>query len=374
MRDARCDPKRVLMTADTVGGVFQYAVELAGGLASRGIEVAVATMGGPLDRAQREALAGIGPRVSVFESSFQLEWMEEPWEDVRRAGDWLLDIARRLRPDVVHLNGYCHAALPWGCPVVVVAHSCVLSWWCAVHGRPPPPATSAYAERVAMGIQRATAIVAPTHAMNESVHSHYGRRGLVIYNGRSERDFTPLPKQPFVLSLGRVWDEAKNLRVVDAAAQHLTWPVFIGGPSGRGRPAPDFRHARYLGQLGQATLRAFVARASIYALPARYEPFGLSVLEAALSGCALVLGNIPSLFEIWGDAAIYVDPSDVGGLARELERLACRPESVGDLGARARARALRYSARRMVDEYLALYRAIGAGSATSMVREGPACA
>ncbi len=32
-------------------------------------------------------------------------------------------------------------------------------------------------------------------------------------------------------------------------------------------------------------------------LPARYEPFGLSVLEAALSGCALVLGDIPSLRE-----------------------------------------------------------------------------
>ena len=52
-----------------------------------------------------------------------------------------------------------------------------------------------------------------------------------------------------------------------------------------------------------------MGRAAIYALPARYEPFGLSILEAALSGCALVIGDIPSLREIWADAALFV-PSD----------------------------------------------------------------
>ena len=63
-----------------------------------------------------------------------------------------------------------------------------------------------------------------------------------------------------------------------------------------------------------------MAEASIYALPARYEPFGLSALEAALSGCALVLGDIPSLREIWGPAAIYVPADDkVGALRAALD-------------------------------------------------------
>ena len=35
-------------------------------------------------------------------------------------------LERRLRPDVVHLNGYTHGALPWRAPVLVVGHSCVL--------------------------------------------------------------------------------------------------------------------------------------------------------------------------------------------------------------------------------------------------------
>jgi glycogen(starch) synthase len=54
-------------------------------------------------------------------------------------------------------------------------------------------------------------------------------------------------------------------------------------------------------------------------LPARYEPFGLSVLEAALSGCALVLGDIASLREVWGGAACYVRPGD----SRAAPRAAC---------------------------------------------------
>src|SRR3546814_15476866 len=64
--------------------------------------------------------------------------------DITRAGDWLMTLARELRPDLIHLNGYAHAALPWRSPVVVVAHSCVLSWWRAVHGCEAPPEWRTY--------------------------------------------------------------------------------------------------------------------------------------------------------------------------------------------------------------------------------------
>jgi len=126
-------PRRVLLTADTVGGVWTYAVDLARGLSARGVEVALATMGAPLSDAQRETAERI-PGLLVFESGFRLEWMEDPWRDVERAGDWLLGLEARFGPDLVHLNGYAHAALPWSAPKLVVAHSCVLSWWSAVKG------------------------------------------------------------------------------------------------------------------------------------------------------------------------------------------------------------------------------------------------
>ena len=57
----------------------------------------------------------------------------------------------------------------------------------------------------------------------------------------------------------------------------------------------------------------WLRRATIFALPARYEPFGLSALEAGLAGCALVLGDIP-MREVWHDAAMFVPPEQPAAL------------------------------------------------------------
>lgn len=97
------------------------------------------------------------------------------------------------------------------------------------------------------------------------------------------------------------------------------------------------------------------SRASIYALPALYEPFGLSVLEAALSGCALVLGEIPSLREIWRDAALFVDPRDEDGIATAMNRLADDGALRLKLARRARVRGLTLAPERMVNGYLGVY-------------------
>src|SRR5205823_14916648 len=95
--------------------------------------------------------------------------------------------------------------------------------------------------------------------------------------------------------------------------------------------------------------------AGIFASPAVYEPFGLSILEAAACGCALVLGDIPTLKELWHDAALFVKPRDTQALARSLQRL-CRDES---LRARfqhaARLRARRYALNEMARAYHNLY-------------------
>lgn len=366
---------RILLTADVLGGVFQYAVELATGLARAGSEVFVATMGGPLLPAQRRTLERAGRSIRIYESRFRLEWMDDPWAEVDAAGHWLLDLAARIDPDIVHLNGYCHAALPWRRPVVVVAHSCVLSWWRAVRREPGPASLHRYRDAVSKGLAAADVIVAPSRAMMDALRSEYQFEGpqSVIYNGRSAAEFAPAGKHPFIVGLGRVWDDAKNLQLLDEAARGLAWPVLIGGPrhpNGRGR---QFHHARYAGPLGPAALRTFLSRAAIYALPARYEPFGLSVLEAALSGCALVLGAIPSLREIWGDAALYVDPDDVASLRQALVRLIRDRSLAAQMGEQARRVALDYSSERMVASYLALYGRLSHHSAATTSR-GAACA
>src|SRR3954454_12313553 len=132
-------PRRILMTADTVGGVWTYALGLARSLVPHGIEITLATMGPRPNAGQKDA-AGRIPNLTLVESDFKLEWMEDPWHDVAAAGQWLLDLEQLAEPDIVHLNGYAHAVLEWKCPVMVVAHSCVLSWWRAVKQKTLPVA------------------------------------------------------------------------------------------------------------------------------------------------------------------------------------------------------------------------------------------
>lgn len=348
---------RVLMTADTVGGVWTYAVELARELDARGVRVAIASMGAPVAPHQREALDGC-ENVTLHESSFRLEWMQEPWDDVDAAGEWLLALERDLRPDLVHLNQFAFGALPFRAPKLVVAHSCVASWWRAVHGHAAPPSWDVYCRRVRAGLAGAACVAAPTQAMLGALRLEYGWRaeGLVLPNGCRPEAFAPAAKKPRILAAGRFWDEAKNLRALEQAAPGLPWPVCVAGsaahPDG-GAVQPS--GVTFLGELPRAALARELAEAAIYALPARYEPFGLSVLEAALSGCALVLGDIDSLREVWGPAARYVPSGDAGALRRALEELVAAPAERARLAQAAQARARQYSARAMAERYLAAY-------------------
>jgi len=292
------DPvQRVLMTTDTVGGVWNYAVELTRSLSAEGIKVGLATMGARLREDQRSQLVSC-PELELFESHFALEWMENPWEDVARAAEWLWELEQQFQPDVIHLNSYAHGSVPWSAPSLIVAHSCVLSWWEAVKAEPLPARWQAYTKAVRQGLQAVDCVVAPTHWMANEVCRHYGvaRMPEVIWNGRSSKDYFCATKQPLVLSVGRIWDEAKNLQALAGIASQLSWRVGLVGntrsPDGKEISLPG---VELLGFLSPEVTAGYLARASLYVAPARYEPFGLSILEAALSGCALVLGDIPSL-------------------------------------------------------------------------------
>lgn len=351
-------PQRILMTADTVGGVWSYALDLARGLTERGVKIGLATMGAPVRQAQRsevESIAGL----TLYESHFKLEWMDEPWDDVQRAGNWLLELESGFEPDLIHLNGYAHATLPWHAPTMVVGHSCVLSWWDAVKREPAPERWMKYRNIVREGLQAAGLVVAPTAAMLSSLDRYYGplRNQKVIYNGGDSTLFTPAHKCARIFASGRVWDEAKNLTALDSIAARLPWPVYVAGdgrhPNGNLiQPA----NCRSLGRLPRQLVAKWLGSASIFVHPARYEPFGLSALEAALCGCALVLGDIPSLRELWEGAATFVPVECEESLEKAILDLTRDTTLRDKLAGQARMRALELTIGRTISEYISAYR------------------
>lgn len=354
-------------------------MELARSLNRKGIAVALAVMGGGLDP-HRRADVGDLPGTEIIESRYKLEWMEDPWDDVDAAGSWLLGLQREFDPDIIHLNNFCHGALPWNegksagrAPVLAVGHSCVLSWWDAVRRGKVPRAWRYYAVRVRAGLGGTDCVVAPSCAMLEELEKYYGpfRNSCCIHNGIDTARFWPGRKRDFILTAGRLWDDGKNIKALAAIAGDLPWPVFSAGDAHNGGGAVN-----YLGFMSRRALAAWYSRAAIYALPARYEPFGLTALEAGLSGCALVLGDIPSLREIWGGAALFAPPEDPEKLRETMNRLISDQGLRNEFARRAREKALDYSIEKTSAAYIALYRSLtgksGPGAESSRQRAGGA--
>lgn len=354
-------PLRILMTTDTVGGVWSYSVALCKALLPFDVRFYLITTGAPLQPQQKEEVAQL-KNVTVYETNFLLEWMEAPWQSIDASASWLLQAEKELQPDLIHINGYVYGSLPWNAPVIVVAHSDVWSWWHSVKGAPPPSAWNEYYQRVRAGLQDADFVIAPSRWMLKAIRDIYAitTAGNVIYNGRSAEDFFPAKKERSVFSMGRIWDEAKNIKLLIEAAAHIPYPVKIAGDNSFANNifSTEGTNIIYLGKLSEPEVAAQLAAASVYVLPAMYEPFGLSVLEAALSGCALVLGNIDSLKEIWNDNAIYVDTADAAALADAVNGLMQNEEARLHYAQKAMAQAKKYTTSEMAKQYLQLYRGL----------------
>jgi glycogen(starch) synthase len=357
---------RILLTTDTVGGVWDHTVTLARELDRAGCDVLVAALGEPRDA----KLAQLPPGVQVVWRRYRLEWMPDAAEDVRAASAWLRELAGLWGADVVHLNQLAYSAEPFPAPVLVAVHSDVLSWWRGVHGTAPPASLDEYAGWVRAGLAGAGAVVTPTAWQAEQVRLHYGVAvARVIPNGVDVPEGEPAPRgEARVLSVGRLWDRGKGADVLDAAAGLLgaaAPPVhLLGETEGPGGARFVPAHARAHGRVERDRVDEWMRRASIYVAPSRYEPFGLAPLEAALHGCALVLSDIGTFRQLWNGCAEFFAPGDPEALAAAIRRLADDPARRASRAEAARERAMsRYTAERMAAGYLKAYRALARPSA-----------
>lgn len=346
--------RRLLMTADTVGGVWQYALGLSADLVRAGWSVDLATLG-PAPTDAHRAQAGAA-RVTLIDTGLPLDWLAADAPAVARAADAVAALAAARAVDVVQLNQPALAVADFTVPVVAVVHSCVASWWDAVQAGPLPADLAWQTELVARGLSRADTIVCPTRAFAAAVRRLYALPAtpLAVHNGRSLPAATgALDARAF--TAGRLWDRAKNVATLDQAAAALPLSFRAAGPA----RAPHgervaLRHLEPLGRLGDAAVAHALSTRPIFASAARYEPFGLAVLEAALTGCALVLSDIPTFRELWDGAATFVGADDADGFAHAIATLAADPERRLARGAVARARALDYAPERTARAMAAL--------------------
>ncbi|MET4700662.1 glycosyltransferase involved in cell wall biosynthesis [Constrictibacter sp. MBR-5] len=358
--------RRILLTVDAVGGVWRYGVDVARGMAGAGVGVVLVGSGPPPSPVQRREVEAI-PGACLDWLDAPLDWMADAAPALAGVPGLLAAAAERHGADLLHLNAPSQAlGLPVGLPFVVVSHSCVHTWWQAVRSGAAPAEWGWRHDMTRAGFDAARLTLAPTASHARALVEAYGKiGGLKIVPNAAAPAAAAQPKEPFVFAAGRWWDEGKNGRVLDEAAGKTAWPIVMAGavegPLGQRFAATG---ARMLGPLDAAAVRAEMGRAAVFAAPSLYEPFGLAVLEAALSRAALVLADIPTFRELWGGAALFAAPRDPAAFARAIDALASDESLRRDLGARARTRAASFTIERQTTLLMEAYAGAMAGAAS----------
>lgn len=360
---------RILLTTDTIGGVWTFTKELTTELLKRGHAVALVSFGRQPSHEQQVWCASMhlahGSNFQFTASNAPLEWMEKNEFVFTHGAGVLFHVAKQFRPDLLHSNQFCFGALTLDIPKLITAHSDVLSWAAACRscGLEDSRWLRQYRCLATHGLHGSDAVVSPTRWMATALASEYPNLPTphIVPNGRSLNVPQCHLRTVQAVTVGRLWDEAKNVGVLRTVNSPI--PIYVAGERQQGTSvAPkQLGHSILLGALSESSLMSLFTRSSIYIATSVYEPFGLAPLEAALCGCAVVANDIPSLREVWGDSALYF--SGPRSLSTMLHRLNRDASELSMLRQLAFGRASELTAERMTNGYEEIYRALLAARA-----------
>ncbi|MFC1755619.1 glycosyltransferase family 4 protein, partial [Thermoproteota archaeon] len=147
----------------------------------------------------------------------------------------------------------------------------------------------------------------------------------------------------------------------------LDYKLAIAGSKGKNGDLPYnevFHKVKELGLEKDVIFLGFVPRedvpllyniADLFAFPSLYEGFGLPVLEAMACGTPVVTSNISSLPEVAQDAALLVDPYNVGELAKAMQRVLTDKALQTQLCEKGLAQARKFSWEKTAKKIISIY-------------------
>ena len=183
--------------------------------------------------------------------------------------------------------------------------------------------------------RRARQVITVSEFSRGELHELLGVDATVIPGGVDDR-FSPAAdpgpacralslERPYVLCVAS-HTARKNLAALVPAARTLAADgielVVAGGHRPQFAREAGLDALRLLGHVDDALLPGLYAGGEAFALPSRYEGFGLPALEAMASGTPVVAADRAALPETCGGAALLVDPGDPDAIAEALAGVA----------------------------------------------------
>ena len=162
------------------------------------------------------------------------------------------------------------------------------------------------------------------------------KKVVVVPNGVEERFAYATPGlfereygiKNFILSVGYIGPERKNILRLIEALEHIDHPAVIIGrrentPSGRACLERASRNPRLLIidaiPHDAMMLASAYAACDVFVLPSQFETPGIAALEAGLAGAKIVITPVGGTREYFGNDAIYVEPTSTVNIAQGIE-------------------------------------------------------
>jgi glycosyltransferase involved in cell wall biosynthesis len=351
-----------------LGGIENHVRDLSEALAARGHRVTVLVTG--LDR--RTTTEQPQPGLTVIKAARSLHLASTPLSLA------MLQIARSLRPDLVHLHfpyppgDLAAMALPGRPPLVVTYHSDIVRQRALLQ---------AYRPLLELTLSRAARILptSPNYLVSSLLLRRHAARCAVVPLGIDPERFAHADSRrvaairarydaPLALFVGRL-RYYKGLHILLDAMPSVRGELMIGGGGPERerleRQATQLgiaERVHFLGDIPDDELPALFQAADVFVMPAhlRAEALGLAQIEALASGLPCVsteLGTGTSFANRHGETGLVVPPGDAPALAAALNTLLADTDLRQRFGAAGRRRvAALFTRAHMVDSVEAIYR------------------
>jgi len=102
-------------------------------------------------------------------------------------------------------------------------------------------------------------------------------------------------------------------------------------------------------------LQGIYQMAEVMVYPSFFEGFGLPVLEAQASGCAVITSNTSSLPEAGGKGALYINPSDISEIGQTIRNVLSISKLKEELIEKGHANAEQFSEKLAAERLMNLY-------------------
>ncbi len=351
-------------------GIGRYTRELVRGLIGHAFDPNLGLFGYTLRGAcfTRAELGLAGTRAELLRMRMPSRWI--PWM-LRRLGKGVDDLVGGC--EVYHHTQYSRLEVRRAAEVATI-HDCSYLLDADFVDRAAAERMGQAARELA---QRARRVLVPTEFVGADVVMHLGvYPNKVSVTGLGcdhlaralPAEGFPPAREPYVLTVSRVDNRKNHVRMLSAfellVREGLPHRWVVAGPPGHGcehferalANSPARKRVEWRRLVPERELPRLYAQADLFLFASLNEGFGLPPLEAMVAGTAVLTSCVTAMPEVCGDAAWFVEPTDVERIFEGARRLLVEPELRADLILRGRQQARRHTWRDTAKHTLIAYR------------------